>query len=163
MNGKTPSIKAANINDNKMKYYFFILLSFLLFSCKYTSKFIQCDNCNGDGDVLIECEDCNGYGYLMCRMCEGSGEVECDYCYGRGREGYCLLCSGSGYSYDGFSCLSCNGTGKKECFSCNGNGDIECEDCNGCGNLRCGACEGAGEVTIECPDCEGRGRIFFKR
>lgn len=123
MNGKKLSVKVLNSTDNKMKYYFLALLSLLLVSCKSSPKFMQCDNCNGEGQILTECDECNGYGYFKCYECSGSGVVacdncgrtgrtRCDVCRGTGRLRDCIFCSGSGYGDDGFKCIFCSGTGK---------------------------------------------------
>ena len=69
-----------------MKYNIQLFLAILLFaSCNSTPKFMQCDECDGEGEVVVDCEECNGYGFFRCRECSGNGNVMCDECYGRGR------------------------------------------------------------------------------
>ena len=90
-----------------MKHFIYIFFLLLFVSCKSTPKFLQCDNCDGDGEIYVECYDCDGYGYFKCRECEGYGMIECDECYGRGRLS-CSRCFGSGR---GGMCIFCSGNG----------------------------------------------------
>lgn len=100
-----------------MKNYSVVFSLFLLFfSCKSSPKFLQCETCNGTGEVIVECDECNGLGYFRCRNCNGTGEVECfdcsgigrvrcNWCYGSGKDGDCIFCSGSGYDDNGSMCV----------------------------------------------------------
>lgn len=45
-----------------MRHYLFICFLLLLVSCESVPKFMQCDNCDGEGKVTKECPDCEGSG-----------------------------------------------------------------------------------------------------
>lgn len=102
---------------------------------------IECDNCNGNGNV--ECSYCDGSGEVDCSNCDGSGEVECNDCEGTGfnnevedENSTCSTCGGSGE----ITCPDCSGSHKESCPDCGGSGSDECYICNGSGyNSKSGA------------------------
>lgn len=45
-----------------MKIYFYIAVLFLLSSCKFSPIFLQCSECDGEGEVKKRCSECGGSG-----------------------------------------------------------------------------------------------------
>lgn len=77
---------------------------------------VECDNCDGQGDV--ECDVCDGTGKLHreCKVCGGSGTAV----RRNGRIGECWYCHGDGGS--DYDCKVCHGEGSRECWVCHGDG-----------------------------------------
>lgn len=84
-----------------MKYNIQLFLAILLFaSCNSTPKFMQCDECDGEGEVVVDCEECNGDGVVECERCNGYGKLRCRECEGEGKvKKECPECEGSGRKY----------------------------------------------------------------
>lgn len=114
--------------------------------CRGTGEYrigrVDCDECDGDGDVT--CNTCGGDGTLYCNTCDGNGEIECHKC---GGNGICPKCNGAG----NVECRACRGSGK--CGKCRGKGKLRCQTCNASG--ACPRCSGTGSVT--CTICHGTG------
>jgi len=79
---------------------------------------IECDDCNGRGEV--SCDNCGGDGSENCNSCDGTGEVE----VGDNEYETCSDCGGRG----DFDCDYCGGSGDETCDTCDGSGDVEYED-----------------------------------
>ncbi|XP_073498897.1 protein SSUH2 homolog [Phyllobates terribilis] len=45
------------------------------------------------------------------------------------------MCSGSGESFQGESCITCSGDGKTICYTCSAKGKVKCSNCSGQGKL----------------------------
>lgn len=97
--------------------------------------------------LVVECDNCNGDGELTCRKCGGAGRYQptCNACGGAGSS-TCRRCSGSGQWKYGGQCNACGGSGKHECGVCHGEGhlDFVCKACGGKGEQECWVCRGSG-------------------
>lgn len=86
---------------------------------------IDCEECEGDGEVL--CDKCDDEGLVKCEKCNGRGENECGYC-------------------GGFGCGHCDDTGKRDCNECEGDGTLVCSNCDEYGYVECEECNGEGII-----------------
>ena len=84
-----------------MKYNSLFIISLLLLSsCKFSPKFLQCDECDGDREIVVDCEGCDGVGFVECERCNSYGKLRCEQCEGEGKvKKECPECKGSGKKY----------------------------------------------------------------
>jgi hypothetical protein len=121
-----------------------------------TEPEVDCTECHNGRE---ECDNCDGQGDILCTICDGSGEEDCRYC------------DGSGMDEDsGEECDMCEGDGKQTCEECNGTKYESCNYCNGNGEYTCGYCEGSGQVEskdkseivyTDFVSWSGRWKMFF--
>ena len=84
---------------------------------------VECDYCDGGGEV--NCESCDGNGDVECGECDGSGQISCEDCEGE----------------EFIECSDCDGDGSNTCNNCGGDGKFDCPECDGSGEK-----EGSEEV-----------------
>ena len=110
-----------------------------LFSLSEFGTEVECEECNGSGNV--DCQECDGMGEEKCYECSGDGEITCDECDGSGEE----------ETEDGSfkACDECGGRGNLTCPDCGGEGTTSCSVCSGDGRENCNECQGAGEVVSD--------------
>lgn len=90
--------------------------------------------------LAMECENCDGQGDLTCKKCDGSGRYQPE----------CRRCEGTGNWKHGGTCNACNGTGHldSECNACGGKGELECWVCRGSGVRRVWIDYKTGELSV---------------
>lgn len=133
-------------------------------------EIVNCDKCDGDGEISRRCSNCGGEGKTyhysrttergICLTCGGRGTEFCTYCSGQGIR-VCEYCGGQLKR-----CQKCEGTGKRlfalggeyeyiKCPYCKGSGYYYCDICDNSHYLPCGECGGDGKYY--CPSCHGSG------
>ena len=140
------------------------------FTEEKVDEIVDCDKCNGIGQLSRECYLCNGSGTIqgtsmvtqraMCSTCDGKQRFTCNVCHGwgyqkcsncRGRKNQCRRCDGIGLVYfslgdvgEWINCPNCSGNGYEFCFLCDNDGNISCQNCGGKGWNNCPRCHGSG-------------------
>ncbi len=95
--------------------------------CKEVGSYFvdeKCNECEGEGRLMIKCHVCNGRGNELCTLCGGVGVL-------KKRDNF-----GETFS----NCQKCDGTGDYECTLCQGSREEK---------GKCYVCDGRGKVKIK--------------